>query len=250
MGPEDDEVEGLKARLTRQIGPAHGAANDWEVGDVLAQYWRPNFENFMYPYIPQYCSRPKETEKLFFIQLPKTSTWPPVSHPIHVTCANRSSESFAVPKNMKFLAISLTELYDNSQRYGSIHSRIPEYLSRFRFEYMDENDNCFGVHPGGGPYYHPATGNALQLLQARKLFRELKQSADNGNENDRALIQKLMHGTIPEDATQHADSIAAENGVAHANGTADQNGAGVPDAEMNDPAEEDDYGDGYDLDLS
>lgn len=50
-----------------------GVNEDWEVGDTLAQWWRPNFETFMYPFLPGHVTRPKECKKLYFITLPKKS---------------------------------------------------------------------------------------------------------------------------------------------------------------------------------
>ena len=46
---------------------------EWEIGDTLAQWWRPNFETFMYPFLPAHVTRPKECKKLFFVKLPKSS---------------------------------------------------------------------------------------------------------------------------------------------------------------------------------
>jgi len=56
LKPGEDEIEGLKARLDDRLAPpagsmqfnaSHGIDNDWEIGDCLAQWWRPNFETFM-----------------------------------------------------------------------------------------------------------------------------------------------------------------------------------------------------------
>ena len=56
LKPGEDEIEGLKKRLddrlappadSRQFNASHGVDNDWEIGDCLAQWWRPNFETFM-----------------------------------------------------------------------------------------------------------------------------------------------------------------------------------------------------------
>lgn len=77
---EDDEVEGFKKRLNERLAPVgsqfsgEGVNEDWEIGDTLAQWWRPNFETFMYPFLPGHVTRPKECKKLYFIQLPKKST--------------------------------------------------------------------------------------------------------------------------------------------------------------------------------
>ncbi|KMU83019.1 hypothetical protein CIHG_00801 [Coccidioides immitis H538.4] len=106
-----------------------GVNEDWEVGDTLAQWWRPNFETFMYPFLPGHVTRPKECKKLYFIQLPKKKV-------------------LSVPKNMKLLAVPLFELYDNTARYGPQLSAIPHLLSRYNFEFVDENDNVVAVTPG------------------------------------------------------------------------------------------------------
>ncbi|KOS19226.1 Cleavage and polyadenylation specificity factor subunit 5 [Escovopsis weberi] len=136
LRPEDDEVEGFKARLDERLAPVGRIgegeeAADWEVGECLAQWWRPNFETFMYPFIPAHVTRPKECKKFYFIQLPK-------------------SKVLSVPKNMKLLAVPLFELYDNTARYGPQLSAIPHILSRYNFEFVDEEGNVVAMTPGAG----------------------------------------------------------------------------------------------------
>lgn len=53
---------------------------------------------------------------------------------------------------MKLLAVPLFELYDNSQRYGPQLSAIPHLLSRYNFEFVDEEGKIVAVTPGGGPF--------------------------------------------------------------------------------------------------
>ena len=84
----------------------------------------------MYPYLPSHVSRPKEVKKLYLIQLPKNKV-------------------LSVPKNMKLLAVPLFELYDNSPRYGPQLSAIPHYLSRYRWEFEDEQGQVVAWTPGG-----------------------------------------------------------------------------------------------------
>ncbi|KAF1346028.1 nucleotide hydrolase-domain-containing protein [Delphinella strobiligena] len=133
-----DEITGFKARLNERLAPSgsqfsnDGNEGEWEVADTLAQWWRPNFETFMYPFLPPHVSRPKECKKLYFIQLPK-------------------SKVLSVPKNMKLLAVPLFELYDNAQRYGPQLSAIPHLLSKYNFEFVDEAGNVVSATPGGGP---------------------------------------------------------------------------------------------------
>jgi cleavage and polyadenylation specificity factor subunit 5 len=56
-----------------------------------------------------------------------------------------------VPKNMKLLAVPLFELYDNTARYGPQLSAIPHLLSRYNFEFVDENGDVVAATPGTGP---------------------------------------------------------------------------------------------------
>jgi cleavage and polyadenylation specificity factor subunit 5 len=53
---------------------------------------------------------------------------------------------------MKLLAVPLFELYDNTARYGPQLSAIPHLLSRYNFEFVDEDGKAVAVTPGGGPF--------------------------------------------------------------------------------------------------
>ncbi|KAK0334465.1 hypothetical protein LTR91_016911 [Friedmanniomyces endolithicus] len=136
---DSDEIAGFKTRLNDRLSPPSTsslsardtpASADWTVHSTLAQWYRPNFETFMYPYLPPHVSRPKEVKKLYLIELPRTKV-------------------LSVPKNMKLLAVPLFELYDNSQRYGPQLSAIPHYLSRLRWEFVDEEGEVVAWTPGG-----------------------------------------------------------------------------------------------------
>lgn len=57
-------------------------------------------------------------------------------------------EVLSVPKNMKLLAVPLFELYDNTARYGPQLSAIPHLLSRYNFEFVDEEGRVVAMTPG------------------------------------------------------------------------------------------------------
>jgi cleavage and polyadenylation specificity factor subunit 5 len=115
----------------------------------------------MYPFLPGHVTRPKECKKLYFIQLPKKSEcalsvvlfylgldlqpWKSDMLTIYLLVY---VEVLSVPKNMKLLAVPLFELYDNTARYGPQLSAIPHLLSRYNFEFVDENDNVVAATPG------------------------------------------------------------------------------------------------------
>ena len=119
----------------------------------------------MYPFIPAHVTRPKECKKLYFIQLPRSSSVPPLpSSPFNLpkyladnVMMHEVIEVLSVPKNMKLLAVPLFELYDNTARYGPQLSAIPHLLSRYNFEFVDENGKVVAVTPGGGPDGEPQT---------------------------------------------------------------------------------------------
>ncbi|KAB1210712.1 Cleavage and polyadenylation specificity factor subunit 5 [Morella rubra] len=144
LKPGENEIEGLKRKLTSKLGATVPAlVPDWQlpnsivlgdqfclkmwvlgsvaeytlavlIGECVAIWWRPNFETIMYPYCPPHITKPKECKKLYLVHLSER-------------------EYFAVPKNLKLLAVPLFELYDNVQRYGPVISTIPQQLSRFQF---------------------------------------------------------------------------------------------------------------------
>ena len=123
--------------------------DEWEIGDTLAQWWRPNFETFMYPFLPAHVTRPKECKKLYFIQLPRSSKSHNAIYFTQCLYTYGCLEVLSVPKNMKLLAVPLFELYDNTARYGPQLSAIPHLLSRYNFEFVDEAGNVVAVTPGG-----------------------------------------------------------------------------------------------------
>lgn len=136
LGPTADELTAFSARLSDRLSPTGSlSSNDpsprnWNIAHCLAQWYRPNFDTPMYPFLPGHVTRPKECKKLYFIQLP--------SHKV-----------LAVPKNMKLLAVPLFELYENTQRYGPQLAAIPQYLSRFRWEFVNEEGRVVSYTPGG-----------------------------------------------------------------------------------------------------
>ena len=94
----DDRLAPPKGSI--QFNASHGIDNDWEIGDCLAQWWRPNFETFMvrlfdkhvqtiaadprmtpqYPFVPAHITKPKECKKLFLVQMPEKSTLRPAPY--------------------------------------------------------------------------------------------------------------------------------------------------------------------------
>lgn len=115
LRPGESEVDGLKRKLTSKLAPVDSdEPPELEIGELISTWWRPNFESMVYPYKVPHVTRPKECIKLFMVYLPETCV-------------------FAVPTNLKLLAVPLFELYENKLKYGPIISSLPQMLSRFSF---------------------------------------------------------------------------------------------------------------------
>jgi cleavage and polyadenylation specificity factor subunit 5 len=86
-------VTGLTRHLDEFLGSGakqwtvKGAKSPWEVRNLLAVWWRPNFDGFFvgipydethklttqYPYKPVHVSEPKERRKIFLVTMPPES---------------------------------------------------------------------------------------------------------------------------------------------------------------------------------
>lgn len=62
---------------------------------------------------------------------------------------------------MKLLAVPLFELYDNTQRYGPQLSAIPHLLSRYNFEFVNEDGEVVAQTPTAGQENHASKTRVL-----------------------------------------------------------------------------------------
>ena len=112
----EGDVEGLARKLRNKLQPEleDGLQQyEFDIGDQAATWYRTAYEPQLYPYLPAHITKPKEEYKLFVVHLPEKCY-------------------FAVPKNLKLLAVPLFELYGNPQKYGPEIASIPHLLSRYR----------------------------------------------------------------------------------------------------------------------
>ncbi|XAR67131.1 hypothetical protein NMG60_11013574 [Bertholletia excelsa] len=119
LKPGESEVDCLKRKLSSKLSPDDEVSGpEWEVGQCLGMWWRPDFETLIYPYLPPNVKKPKECIKLFLVKLPE-------------------SRKFTVPKNFKLLAVPLCQLHENQKTYGPIISGVPQLLSKFSFNIIE-----------------------------------------------------------------------------------------------------------------
>lgn len=115
LRPVESDIEGLRRKLSRKLSIDESSDDtEWEVGECLGMWWRPDFETLLYPYLPPSVKKPKECTKLFLVKLPV-------------------SRKFVVPKNLKLLAVPLCQIHENHKTYGPIIAGIPQLLSKFSF---------------------------------------------------------------------------------------------------------------------
>ncbi|XP_067929107.1 cleavage and polyadenylation specificity factor subunit 5-like [Watersipora subatra] len=114
--PGEDWTDALKRLLTYTLGRSEAQPMEWNVEDLISTWWRPNFEPPQYPYIPAHITKPKETRRMYVVQLPEKAL-------------------FAVPRNYKLVAAPLFELYDNAACFGPVIASLPQALSRFNIMY-------------------------------------------------------------------------------------------------------------------
>jgi hypothetical protein len=55
----ESETEGVQRIINETLGKEDTTLSMWVVEDVVANWWRPNFESPQYPYIPAHCTHPK-----------------------------------------------------------------------------------------------------------------------------------------------------------------------------------------------
>ncbi|CBY13829.1 unnamed protein product [Oikopleura dioica] len=113
--PHEDEIAGLKRILTQTLSVPGNAKHDWQIEPTaVATWWRPNFSQNLYPFMPAHVKHPKERRQVFLVRL-------------------TGSQQFAIPRNFKLVAAPIFEVYDNRDGYGPIIAALPTLLSRFSF---------------------------------------------------------------------------------------------------------------------
>ena len=111
-----DEKTGLQQILQNQLSPI-GQTTEFDIDEVVGCWFRPNFTNQLYPYLPTHIKRPKEVFKTFLVHLPETAY-------------------LSLPSNYKIIAVPLFEIYNNSEKYGARLAALPYLLSKYNFIYQ------------------------------------------------------------------------------------------------------------------
>lgn len=114
LRPGEDETECLKRKLATWLAPQEQSLKpNWRVGECIAQFWRPGFDEALFPYLPPHVTRPKEVKKLYIVPLPENAF-------------------FEVARKQALVAVPLFELYGNAAKFGAVAANLPTALSRLR----------------------------------------------------------------------------------------------------------------------
>lgn len=125
-----DSVDGLCSCLDEVLEPYHDSRQpfpitdkypeptrpEWHIGPLVAQWWRPHFENNLYPYVPAHVKNPAECIKIYLVTLPQS-------------CA------LATGRYYKLTAVAFYDIFANEQRFGPIIASIPQILSRYNLSF-------------------------------------------------------------------------------------------------------------------
>jgi len=84
---------------------------------------------------------------------------------------------------MKLLAVPVFELYDNTQRYGPQLAAIPQYLSRYNFEFLDDEGKVVAETPGGSGEYSAE----VKTLAGEDTVQNLKAETNGVNGQDATM---------------------------------------------------------------
>ncbi|EFC41954.1 nudix motif 21-like protein [Naegleria gruberi] len=115
---DETEEECLKRKLTKRLAPEdpNEIMPEWIVHGVVSVWYRPNFENSFYPYLPAHITKPKERKLIYLVTIPECT--------------------IAYPRNYDFIPMPFFDLYENSKKFGSIISSLPQVISKFEFNYI------------------------------------------------------------------------------------------------------------------
>lgn len=83
---------------------------------AVASWYRIDFSQRFYPYVPAHVTKPKEEMHVHMVSLPEKF-------------------AFSVPKNMQLVAVPLYEMFNNPDEFGNVIASLPTLLSRFHMNY-------------------------------------------------------------------------------------------------------------------
>ncbi|XP_073150373.1 pre-mRNA cleavage factor Im 25 kDa subunit 1 isoform X5 [Henckelia pumila] len=69
LGAGESDIDGLKRKLSSNLSVGEdGRGPEWEIGECLGIWWRPNFESVLYPFLPAGTKKAKVVPQTFSCQ--------------------------------------------------------------------------------------------------------------------------------------------------------------------------------------
>ncbi|XP_042001698.1 pre-mRNA cleavage factor Im 25 kDa subunit 1-like isoform X1 [Salvia splendens] len=119
----ESDTDCLIRKLSSKLSAGEdGRGPEWEVGECLGMWWRPDFESLLYPYLPPNIKRPKECIKLYLVKL----------QPSRRLSFLRTSD-FSQSHCANFMRTKRIPL----QTYGPVVSGVPQLLSKYSFNMVE-----------------------------------------------------------------------------------------------------------------
>ena len=129
LRPGEALHDGLQRKLNKLLRGAD-QQHEWEVSEMLGRFYRPEFDDLLYPYRPAHVTRPKEAITMYADQtrdfFPFSLT-PKTSYLLQLPDACE----FSVQDNETLVAVPLCDLQGREDKYGPVLCMLPALLSRF-----------------------------------------------------------------------------------------------------------------------
>ena len=114
LHPGEDYESGLTRVLDKRLRIVRGG--NYTVSEQLVATWyRPQFTDQMFPYLPVHIHSPKEREEWYIVQLPENA-------------------KLSVPAKYDLECARFYDLQDGAAKFGPQLAMVPVLMSRFNFE--------------------------------------------------------------------------------------------------------------------
>ena len=109
----ESDREGLSRYLRSVIMKDKSSDScEWKVGELLGKFYRPEFDDRVYPYLPPHVTRPKEEISVFQVVLPPRCV-------------------FALRDGVTVSAIAVHDILKSPEIFPSLVACLPQLISRF-----------------------------------------------------------------------------------------------------------------------
>ena len=106
----EEPIEGLRQKISKQLGLKEKL--NYEIGELLGTFYRVNYTNRVYPYLPGHVDGAKEVVLVYMIHISEKC-------------------EFSIGEHDTLNSIALFNLHNNTQHYHDVMCAIPVLVSRY-----------------------------------------------------------------------------------------------------------------------